>query len=316
MPVIVGALAGAGVLGAAAVERVTRSPVSLTWYGWDGSVWDLTGGSAGVFLEDVLRGTGMPDPEHRWGTYPSSDGSEWQGLRYPAREFSAVVVISAGDPHDFESLSSRFMRSLHPREVGHLEARRALGETRRLMGCRYVDGASGHPRDSYWRDTGRFGLRLLADPLWSGDELAVVFDNSSSTTTYIATSGAGWPPYGISSAATISAATLTNPGDEAAWPVVRFSGPFTAASLTQDGGPGLVDIDATLTEGQWIEVDMRPGRKTVVDDTGANRRGDLDTFRPFALPVGELVPLTLATTGDGAATSVTVRITPLYHAAW
>lgn len=296
--------------------RIWRTPVALTWHAWDGTVWDLTGGSSGVWVEDVTRGTGMPDPAHRWDEYPTTDGAEWSGLRYPSREFASVVCVAAGDPYDFETLQSTFFRTLHPRKVGYITARRALGETRRLLNCRYVDGADGHPANSYFRNAARFGWRMLADPLWSGDPVTATFDNSGTTLAYIATTGDGWPPYGLVSARNISSATVTNAGDEAAWSVVRFNGPFDSVTLTEDGGAGFIEIPVPLAEGQWVEIDMRPGFKTVLDHAGVNRRADITSFRPFPLPAGESVPLTLSVAGSGAATSVVVSFTPLYHAAW
>ena len=60
--------------------------VAMTWTGGDGSSWDLTRRSDGVWLMPGFRGLRMPPLDRFVSDSPSVDGSRWRGNRVLERE--------------------------------------------------------------------------------------------------------------------------------------------------------------------------------------------------------------------------------------
>ncbi|MET9436866.1 hypothetical protein [Streptomyces sp. NPDC006551] len=64
---------------------------------------------------------------------------------------------------------------------------------------------------------------------------------------------------------------VTNNGDADAWPVIRITGPCTQATITHvETGRVLALPTLNLTAGQWVEIDTRPGHRTVTRENGGN----------------------------------------------
>lgn len=83
---------------------------------------------------------------------------------------------------------------------------------------------------------------------------------------------------------------VTNTGDTDTWPVIRITGPCTQATVTHvASGRSLALPTLTLTAGQWVEIDTRPGRRTVLRETGGNATTLLtpaSRIDQFSLPPG------------------------------
>ncbi|MFF8610797.1 phage distal tail protein [Streptomyces sp. NPDC015346] len=64
---------------------------------------------------------------------------------------------------------------------------------------------------------------------------------------------------------------VTNSGDAPAWPVIRITGPCAQATLRHvESGRTLHLPTLSLAAGQWVEIDTRPGHRTVIRETGGN----------------------------------------------
>ncbi|MFE6126722.1 hypothetical protein ACFQ6Q_00395 [Streptomyces sp. NPDC056437] len=83
----------------------------------------------------------------------------------------------------------------------------------------------------------------------------------------------------------------TNAGDTDAWPVIRITGPCSDVTVIHaDSGRELALPTLTLTAGQWIEIDTRPGHRTVIRDNGGNASAYLSPASRidlFTLPPGQ-----------------------------
>lgn len=82
-----------------------------------------------------------------------------------------------------------------------------------------------------------------------------------------------------------------NLGTGAAWPVIRITGPCATVTVTNvETGRALSMPTLDLNAGQWVEIDTRPGYRTITRNNGGNAstlmspgsRIDL-----FSLPVGQ-----------------------------
>ena len=64
---------------------------------------------------------------------------------------------------------------------------------------------------------------------------------------------------------------VTNQGDADAWPILRVFGPCATVTITHvASGRSLSFPTLTVPVGRWIEIDTRPGYRTVTWDNGGN----------------------------------------------
>ncbi|MCX5000984.1 phage distal tail protein [Streptomyces longwoodensis] len=84
---------------------------------------------------------------------------------------------------------------------------------------------------------------------------------------------------------------VTNAGDADAWPVIRITGPCSNVTITHaDSGRTLALPTLTLGVGRWVEIDTRPGYRTVTWDNGGNASTYLSPasrLDEFSLPPGQ-----------------------------
>jgi hypothetical protein len=83
----------------------------------------------------------------------------------------------------------------------------------------------------------------------------------------------------------------TNQGTGQAWPIIRITGPVATVTITHaESGRQLVFPTLNLTAGQWIEIDTRPGYRTITRENGGNASTLLSPSSRidlFSLPPGQ-----------------------------
>jgi hypothetical protein len=123
-------------------------------------------------------------------------------------------------------------------------------------------------------------------------------------------------------ASTISESrTILYTGSWRALPVIRITGPITDCCITNSSTGDKLDLTGvTIGEGDWYEIDLRYGRKTVVDAAGANRIADLTEDSDLAtwhLAADDEVPdgvnaITVTGSGLDAGTKIDITYQPRY----
>lgn len=83
---------------------------------------------------------------------------------------------------------------------------------------------------------------------------------------------------------------VTNAGDADAWPIIRIIGPCANITIIHvPTGRFLAFPTLTLAAGQWVEIDTRPGYRTVTRENGGNAAAYLSPdsrLDLFSLPPG------------------------------
>ncbi|MEU8469599.1 hypothetical protein AB0F30_17025 [Streptomyces sp. NPDC029006] len=83
---------------------------------------------------------------------------------------------------------------------------------------------------------------------------------------------------------------VTNAGDSDAWPIIRITGPCANVTVIHaDSGRTLALPTLNLAAGRWIQIDTRPGYRTVTWDNGGNASAYLSPSSRidlFSLPPG------------------------------
>jgi phage-related protein len=75
----------------------------------------------------------------------------------------------------------------------------------------------------------------------------------------------------ISSSGIASSFSVFNSGDVEAWPIWTITGPGNTITLTNTTTGKALVLSITLTGGQVLTIDTRPGHKTVTREDGSNQ---------------------------------------------
>lgn len=295
---------------------VSFGGLRVTWEGWDGTAFELSSRSSGVYLRPGVRGWSMPEWQPFRSQSAVAPGFRHRGARAQGRSVFWNVGVYHGDGGQaWLDYDRAFWRTMHPDREGtwRVQLPGALGS--RSLRLRFAgDDAllEVDPTRVGWQ---AYGVDLVADqPFCEGEPITAEFSEASELDFFGADSGqTGAPPFYISSSSSFATATMSNPGDEPGYPVWVAEGPFT--SVTVGVGGRLITAPISIAEGQSLTIDPRPGPrgKSAYDSTGARRTSEL-TARDFApIPPGQEVPLSLAMTGTG---SVRATLVPLYHRMW
>jgi hypothetical protein len=115
-------------------------------------------------------------------------------------------------------------------------------------------------------------------------------------------------PSSLAQASTLDG-RITVAGDATTWPVIRFNAPSTGSlvnpAVTYSATGITVKLQATLTPGQFIEVDTRPWARTVTNQTGGSVAGLMrgDPMSSLSLEPGDTE---LSFTGEDPSGTSTV----------
>lgn len=273
--------------------------------GVDGSEWDLTQGN--VLLAPGGQLFAAPEVSHWWTNSPVVNGSRWDGMRTGRADRSIPVFVLGDDWESWRDTDSAFFRAVHPRGECLVTVVSPDAKSR-SMGFRFVSGGDVE-MDPLTRFFAAYNLEFtVATPFWAGEMVTYSFTADTPVPLFPG------PPFNINRSVSTESATVTNPGDEDAWPRYRVVGPME--SWTVGVGESLISSETPLLAGESITIDSDRTKLTVLDQDGVNVYGQLeqDVFAP--IPSGENVPLSLTVVGGGPGSGVEVEFTPLYRRAW
>ena len=278
-----------------------------TWKGWDGSEWDLSRPSGGVFLlREGLEGLGMPDFTNHTTTSPVVHGSQWQDWIATGRKvYWNVGIYSDAGSADWIRLNRAFWKTMRPGKTGvwtvHLPTGEKFSLTLRLSPG---TGASFNqdPVQHGWKS---YGIELFPEqPFWEGEQIVREW-GSEELIPFLGDGDAG-PPFHVSRAATLREATLTNPGDVESFIQWTVKGPTDSVMLGVGGENTVVPFH--IPDGEKLIVVTDP-RELTAELNGEDVMERLREFNYPVLPPGEDVKLSLAMEGAG---SIEARFTPYY----
>ena len=283
---------------------------TMSWEGWDGSVWDLTKPSSGVFLTGRgVEGLGMPDHLAWVGSSPATHGQYYRGhVVEPRQVFWPVYLFSDRGTEEWLERDRAFWRSLQPGKHGSWTVSTPTGGKRSLS-CRFVDdGRHAFGHDPMHRGWASYGVTLIADdPFWTGESVRRVWAQSEDVDAFAPVPDV---VLNVSSASKLASAAMTNQGDLEAWPVWTVKGPVTSVTVGVDGRT--VQWNVALTADDILVIDTDPTIQSAWLN-GVDVTSQLGTADFAPIPAGHELPLSLTMAGTG---SVEAAITPRYYRAW
>lgn len=290
-------------------QPVVNFPLSWQWSApWLSRTWNLVDPASPVVKLRGATGTGQANPAHRWAESPTIDGATWEGVRVERGSLFMLTWVHAGSSEEFLAEHAAFMQALDPRRESLLRITRPDGEWRE-NNCRYESGADlAIELDPVAMGSARYGITwALADPYWRGPQIVEAFDYTQPLPFFPG------PPFNLAPNRSLSTALVTNPGDVESFPTWHVEGPLTSFSVGV--GDAVVVFGASLGVGQYVDVDMSPGAKTITDHTGADRWDSVTDWSDAPIPAGDS-ELVTSLVGSGPGSSVTLTFTPRYRSAW
>lgn len=198
---------------------------------------------------------------------PQSQGGRFRHARHEER-LALIPVVTPGPTAGRDELR-RWARALDPlKGEGTLTVVQGDHAGRQLI-CVYETGLEDLAEEWPLLGLTTLGFRA-ADPYWQDS-------TESSLIATIASSSFTWFPFFplvLGSSDVFAQATITNPGDVDAWPIVTTTGPGTDLTLTNLTTGFAWQFAGNIAAGSVLVVDTRPGHKSARLD-GVNSFGRL-----------------------------------------
>lgn len=293
-----------------APQEVQFEGLTITWTGWDGSVWDLTDETGGVFAtNDGSVGFGFAPADIFTSSSAALAGSRYRGSRTGERRIRLPLQVYAGSSAAWFAMEKRFWLTMRRDRPGTLTVvQKSTGEARSVAARFVTDGQPAYTHDPGARGWADYSVELLAeDPYWRGAPIRRTFAGSAPVDFLPDAPG---DPFVISEGSNLSTATIRNPGDVDAWPVWTVSGPTTAVTLGV--GSAEIGVPGELMGDDVLVIDTDPRRQSATLN-GVRVRGVLSPHDFAPIPAGGDATLSLAVTGTG---SVVCELVPRYERAW
>ena len=257
---------------------VTEQTSCETWQWIDADGASHTLGEASGLVPGQWVGFGIPPTRRVDRRIPGRPGAYTLDRSYGERTATLQVVVVASSMSGLQQAIDDWAERFNVlRGGGTLRHTRTDGVTVRRLNCDYEAGLEISQAEGVWRAGAQAALLsfFAADPFW--------YDDTETTETFAAsgTSAAFFP---IPNATTGSFITLTssevfgslvvtNDGDVPVYPTWTIEGPGSSITLRNVTTGKVITLSAngglTLTAGQTLEIDTRPG-STLIERDSAN----------------------------------------------
>lgn len=244
------------------------------WIDGDGTVHTLTQAGVAKVLKGI-EGDGMPPVTFVEDEVAFQPGTRLRTVKTGARTVSLPMAFLASTAAELQAQLRAWLLALNAdRGDGQLRYTGPDGVAR-VLACRYSDGM-GLVKDADTRmPTWQKATVMFRafDPYW--------YDAADVTIGFTAEDAPSFFPFFpmvLGAASVFSGLTATNDGDVDAWPVWTISGPADSVTLRNLTTGKVLTLDRALSSGDVVEVDTRPGEKSVtLAATGGNLYGDLSS---------------------------------------
>lgn len=282
-----------------------------TWYGADGSVFDLTRYTQGFQVTRGVTGIFGPPITIKRLTRPGLPGAVTTDVRHEVAEITIPCHTTGTSRSAVQQLLETFATSTDPTEgEGLLQHTRLDGSVRSIY-CRFVGGLGSASDAARGPVAAILPLVFQADdPYWLGAVHTQGFVGGSSPSWFnMGTTGA-WFPIPLGSSTILGDVEIDNVGTKEAYPVWTIIGPGTSPYVENtDTGERFSFDGLELATGELLRINTED--KTVQQADGANRFQDLSEYDLWPLGKG-VNNVHIQLTGSTAASYVSVAYQDRY----
>lgn len=231
---------------------------SLRWIDPSNTEYELNDLAETITLSEI-KGEWMPGFEVAISSFPMLAGGRVRQVRTLEREVDVPVVIRCSTRTALYAKIRELAYALDPNR-GSGRLRRTVGSIVRELWCRYVAGLES------LKDEGGNAVRGVltfqaSDPYWyaSSESIATVNTGGSGITWF----GRAWFPFLLERSSVFGSVTISNGGDVETYPTIIIYGPGENPRMKNMTTGKDMEFSATLARGDSLEVDTRPGYRTV-----------------------------------------------------
>lgn len=235
-------------------------PEVVVWIDASGTETDLHDGTELLTLAG-MNGREMPAWKLLGDEAPLADGSQVRLAKSTSRDLDLPLLVRCQSRAALQQKLRELAWAFNPRRGdGKLRVTSADG-IQRVLTCRYIRGLDTEDNGLSWK---KVILTLRAfEPYW--DAAAETSQNISAGAV-----SAFFPifPLLLMVSGLFATATIVNGGDAAAWPIWTIYGPGANPKIINVTSGKRFELGLSLQSNQHVEIDTRPGRKTVTLSTG------------------------------------------------
>lgn len=258
-------------------NTIRQARLELAHVSAEGDLADLTYGSLTYW--DGRVGTGMTPVRRITEQGPDQHGVSDLGFRLDQRTVGLVLTFTGADDTAVERKQERIYGLFKPRDVAYSLRFRTPGRRRLYqIDCHTVQGpdfSSQEERDGLRAPIYRAALQVYApDPVFYNPVLR-------SQSFGLSGGGGAWAipwaiPWALGASVLDQTANIAYDGNWEEFPIITIQGPIDDAVITHQGSGDVLDFTgASLSASDVYTIDLRPGHKSVVDQTGTNVIADL-----------------------------------------
>ena len=263
-------------------------------------------------------GFGVPRTARIEDSGPLQHGTTDRGMKLPARDIVLYVQMFADDWEDYYEKRAELARWFSPfGDAGILRVTEdgvsgSSGENGGLEISGYAVEGLDFPGSEREGLTQTVPIVLhCSDPFWQ--------DIESSSVTFSAGGGSDTfevptvVPFKVGASTMLVSQLVDYVGDADAYPIIKIFGPVTDLNISHAASKTIMKLDfagTTIAAGDWYEIDLRYGVKTIKDSNGVNKistlsaNSNLATFRLFAGASNYI-----SMTGTGITSSTMAQLT-------
>lgn len=234
-------------------------------------IWvDPNDGLTELDCEWDAEGRFAPAPVFEAEGVPGQSGQRLRTVRHDVHQFSMKFWLTDVSEEALRSQLRTVIYKMDPtRGIGRLRVIAPAGDSREIF-CRVSSGLG--VSEVLGQDSAFYAQRISAqfiahDPYWySVGDTAIVYSGDVEAATFFP-----FFPLRLSAAAVfVDDNSISNPGDLEAWPVWTIEGPGSNISISNLTTEESLTLSTTLTSGETLTIDTRPGAKTVIDGTNTS----------------------------------------------
>jgi hypothetical protein len=253
-------------------STIRQARLALAHISATGAVTDLTYG--GLTFWDGRVGTGLVTARRITEQGPDQDGVSDLGFRLNQRTVGLVLTFTGANDTAVERKQERIYGLLKPRDAAYSLRFRTPGRGRTYqIDCHTIDGPDFSSQEA--RDGLRAPLYRAAVQIYAPDP--VFYDPVLRSQSFGLTGGGGawaipWAiPWAIGSSALDQTTNILYAGNWEEFPIITMQGPIDNATITNTVSGALLSFSgASLSASDVYTIDLRPGRKSIVNQAGAN----------------------------------------------
>jgi hypothetical protein len=220
--------------------------------------------------EWVARGRFAPNPVFEADGVPGQPGMRLRNVRHDVHEFAMRFWLYDVSEEALRTQLRTIIYKMDPTfGIGRLRTVAPGGDSREIF-CRVSSGLGIN--EVLGEDSGLISQRITAeftahDPYWySVGDTAIVYTGDVETATFFP-----FFPIRLSAGSVfVDDNAVNNPGDLEAWPVWTISGPGSNVVISNLTTEKQISLSTTISGGQSVTIDTRPGAKTVLNDDGTS----------------------------------------------